>query len=414
MSTVTRVAPNRVTQELAAWSDAVDSSSQVHNRVGGAFAAHEQSTPVMTVRIDAGAVLNGVTLTEVAAQSTGTITAPVTNPRIDRIVIDGTTGAVSVITGVEGASPSAPAITTGKYPCAQVLLATSTTTITNSLITDERIDFHSSGLSIGVTAGSAQQVDQAETSTASATTVTLGTTLKHLITGTTTITAFNGVSGVTYHCTAGAAFLLTHHATNLDILQTGANITTAADDTFDVYTRTGTTCEIRNYQRASGSALATTGTTIAAQQSTASGTAFDFTGIPDTTKEIIVMFDSNSLSGTDNYLVQLGDAGGFENSGYVSSSAINGIAGASSTAGFIVRVANATPTMNGNMHIYLMDSATNKWNADHTLIRSDDASYTTTGAGTKSLSAVLTQVRVTRTGTDTFDGASSFVTVSYK
>ncbi len=71
-------------------------------------------------------------------QVTGTITAPVTNPRIDRVVCDQTTGVISVITGVESTTPSAPAITSGKYPLAQIKLATSTTTITNSIITDER------------------------------------------------------------------------------------------------------------------------------------------------------------------------------------------------------------------------------------------------------------------------------------
>lgn len=134
--------PNYTTQsDSTAYPLAIDASIAVVARTSALFASHEQSTPDMTVRVDAGAILNGITLTEVAAQSTGTITAPVTNPRIDRIVIDQTTGAVSVITGSEGASPSAPAITAGKFPVAQVLLATSSTEITNSLITDERVTF---------------------------------------------------------------------------------------------------------------------------------------------------------------------------------------------------------------------------------------------------------------------------------
>jgi len=110
-------------------------------------------------------------------------------------------------------------------------------------------------IQIGVSANSVVKVDQTITSTATATTVTLGTTLEHLLTGTTTVTAFNGVAGVKYHCRADGAFILTHHATNLIITQTGANITTAAGDTFDVYMLTSTTCRIVNYTRASGSAL---------------------------------------------------------------------------------------------------------------------------------------------------------------
>lgn len=71
-------------------------------------------------------------------QRTAAITAPVSNSRIDRIVIDAATGAVSVITGTASPTPSAPAITAGKIPVAQVLLTSATTAITNSMITDER------------------------------------------------------------------------------------------------------------------------------------------------------------------------------------------------------------------------------------------------------------------------------------
>lgn len=100
---------------------------------------------------------------------------------------------------------------------------------------------------IGVAAGNVVQVDQALTTTASATTTTLGTSLDHLITGTATITAFAGVAGVTYHCRADGAHVLTHHATDLIITQGGASITTAAGDTYDVQMITGTTCRVVNY-----------------------------------------------------------------------------------------------------------------------------------------------------------------------
>lgn len=70
----------------------------------------------MTVIVDAGFVFVGTTLTEAAAQITPTITAPTVNPRIDRAVVDQATGAVSIVTGTEAASPSAPAIPTGKLP----------------------------------------------------------------------------------------------------------------------------------------------------------------------------------------------------------------------------------------------------------------------------------------------------------
>lgn len=111
------------------------------------------------------------------------------------------------------------------------------------------------GPSIGVASGNLPTVSQSVTTTASASTVTLGTTLEHSITGTTTITAFNGVAGVTYHCRADAAFTLTN-GTDL-VLPTSANITTAAGDTFDVYMVDADTALVRNYQRFSGSPIDT-------------------------------------------------------------------------------------------------------------------------------------------------------------
>lgn len=132
--------PNFQAQTGTAYKTALDNAIKVAKRLNIAFAPHEQSTPNMTVRLDAGFIFTSAgALTEVAAQSSATITAPVTNPRIDRIVIDKVTGAVSVVAGTEAASPTPPAIPTGKLPVAQVLLQTSTTTITNQIITDERI-----------------------------------------------------------------------------------------------------------------------------------------------------------------------------------------------------------------------------------------------------------------------------------
>ena len=106
-------------------------------RLAAAFFAQEQDTPEMSVAVDPGFIFDG-SLTEVAAQYTGTITAPATDDRIDRVVIDQGTGAAGVVTGTEAATPSAPAIPAGKAPCAQVYLTAATTEITDADITDER------------------------------------------------------------------------------------------------------------------------------------------------------------------------------------------------------------------------------------------------------------------------------------
>lgn len=126
------------------YKTAIDNSIAVLHRIAGAFAPHEQDTPDMTVRLDAGAIFTGIVLTEIAAQNTNTITAPSVNPRIDRVVVDAITGDNSIITGSEAAA--APDIPAGKLPVCQIALATSTTAITNDLITDERIGVGSSSL----------------------------------------------------------------------------------------------------------------------------------------------------------------------------------------------------------------------------------------------------------------------------
>lgn len=142
---------------------------------------------------------------------------------------------------------------------------------------------------------------------------------------------------------------------------------------------------------------------------TASGTTVDFTGIPAGVKEIVIMFDGVSLSGTDNILVQLGDAGGFEATGYISNSGDSASQGAS-TVGFIVRNTVATDTPTGSMLLHLMNAATFQWVQQHGLYRSNASAIA--GGGSKSLSAELTQVRITTDGTNTFDAGT--INIAYR
>lgn len=152
---------------------------------------------------------------------------------------------------------------------------------------------------------------------------------------------------------------------------------------------------------------------ILAEQATTSGTAFDFT-IPSWATEITVMFAGVSLSGTDNVLIQLGDAGGVETTGYLGAS--SRVAGGSSTGstfttGFGVSGGSDQATIHGAVRITLQDRANFTWVASGTLGRSDAAANIFTG-GSKSTSAEATTVRVTRDGTNTFDAGA--VSVSYR
>lgn len=138
MGVSTFVQPDYTSQTATVYKTSIDDTISVLSRISAQFAPHEQSTPDMTIALDAGSTFNGVTLNEVAAQNTGTITAPSGNPRIDRVTIQRVTGSVLVVTGTEAASPVAPAIPDGRAPVARISLAVGQTEIKNVDITDER------------------------------------------------------------------------------------------------------------------------------------------------------------------------------------------------------------------------------------------------------------------------------------
>ena len=141
--------PNFTNQTASVYKANIDAGFAAADRLAWAFAPHQQDqgspAPDMTLRLEAGTIFDGATLTEVAAQSTGAIAAPSSDPRIDRVVIDKASGAVSVATGAEAASPSPPAIPAGKLPIAQVAFSVGQTEIVNSDITDERVPAASGG-----------------------------------------------------------------------------------------------------------------------------------------------------------------------------------------------------------------------------------------------------------------------------
>ena len=224
------------------------------------------------------------------------------------------------------------------------------------------------------------------------------------VTGTTGFAAMTVAADRHFFLQFDGALTLTHHATNLD-LPGEANITTAAGDVAECFSTGANTVQVVNYTKADGTAVvvASSGITLGTEQATTSGTAFDFTGIPSGTKRIIVTFEDVSLSGTDSILVQIGDAGGIEVTTYVATSA--SIAGASSsTAGFNIRAGGAANLVSGQMILTLTDAASFQWVSSHSAKIS--TTEINTGGGNKALSAELTQLRITRTGSDTFDAGS--------
>jgi hypothetical protein len=250
--------PDNTTQNGAAYKSNLDGAVVAGARIDQAFLPQAQDTPNMTVRVLAGALLNGTTLTEVAAQNTGTIGAPVTHPRIDRVVLNPATGAIQVVTGTEAASPVAPAIPADRLPLCRFQLATGTTAISNALIVDERVGAGGGALGDGAVTAR-KESDDPWSSVASAATVDLGAinSRNALITGTTTITSLGntGAEGRTIRVRFAAALTLTHNATTL-ILPGGANITTAAGDTAIFVKEAGASAwRCVDYLRANGQAV---------------------------------------------------------------------------------------------------------------------------------------------------------------
>lgn len=129
---------------------------------------------------------------------------------------------------------------------------------------------------------------------------------------------------------------------------------------------------------------------------TVSGIAAEFAGIPVGVREIEVVFSGVSTSGTDDILVQLGDAGGVEATGYTSNVEYNGNSD-SSTSGFIVaRLVADGDTFSGI--ITLRRVAGNIWVSAGILHNGGWS------GGNKGLSDWLDRVRITTSGgTDTFD-----------
>jgi hypothetical protein len=145
-------------------------------------------------------------------------------------------------------------------------------------------------------------------------------------------------------------------------------------------------------------------------QATTSGTAIDFTSIPAGVRRITLIFNGVSLTGTDNFLMQIG-SGSVKTSGY--------------TSGVQAILNNANPTIEGNFSTGFIltrdtNSATRTWFGEVTLFNvsgnvwisrgvliGNDAIRGAISTGVVSLSGPLDRVRLTNTGSNTFDAGEA-------
>lgn len=248
------------------------------------------------------------------------------------------------------------------------------------------------------------------------------------ITGTTTITAFTVAIGQTYFVRFDNVLTLTNNA-NI-VTNSGANITTAAGDTCVIRATAANTVEVLSYVGRATTAQAQAGTDVSRLLTPArmkeaqiqlgtpvaltTQTAVDFTGIPAYARRVTIIFDGVSTNGTSNPIIQLGDAGGFETTGYLGGGTVasgSGTTNANYTTGFGFPSALATNVIHGKITLDLLNSSTNAWAASGALGFSGLAATATVG-GTKTLSpGPLTQVRLTTVGgVDQFDAGSVNIT----
>lgn len=148
--------------------------------------------------------------------------------------------------------------------------------------------------------------------------------------------------------------------------------------------------------------------TLATAQNSTSGSNIDFTAIPAWVTRITVMFNGVSTSATSAVQVQLGTSGGFETTGYVGGATAAAAASAgftSFTSGFVLSFGADSAATTRHGAIVISNLSGNIWVCQGTL-SSADLVRSTTASYSKSLGGVLTQLRVTTTGADTFDAGS--------
>lgn len=361
----------------------------------------ESSPAAMTADVGAGAFFNSLTkaLVTNGLQTTDPITAPSVNPRNDIVYIDRLTGVVGVETGQEAVSPVDPVLSDGKQPVMRLPLLTSTATIIDSLIEDIRelnllgspggehiqgqqfTAFDDSG------AADAYVITPAPGITAYAKYQTWVVDIANANTGASTMDVNEVGARNIFDYRTGAALI------GGEII---AGLHTFVDD--------GTQLILMNPYNA--------GITLETEQATTSGSSFTFGGIPPGVKRIHFMFEEVSLDDTDNFLIQIGDAGGIETSGYIATGSDDAGVTVSSTAGFLVLMADAAGALSGHMVLTLFNASTFTWIASHIGKKLTGGAGSSFGGGSKSLSAELTQLTLIDTGGDDFDAGA--VNIQYE
>lgn len=141
--------------------------------------------------------------------------------------------------------------------------------------------------------------------------------------------------------------------------------------------------------------------------------SLDFTGIPSGTNVIILTFETISTNGATHIVLQIGDAGGLETTGYIAGKSFI-TAGAqgveANTNGFQIWNGAASQSRNGALILTKANDASNIWSCFGVFFEQSNP-FMGSIAGTKLLSAELDRIRITTvSGTDVGDAGSIGIT----
>ena len=204
---------------------------------------------------------------------------------------------------------------------------------------------------------------------------------------------------------------ITTDGTTTTLINNGNNYITV--DTNDDVTVTndlavaGTTALATPLPVASGGTGSTTGAIyLQTAVASTSGATIDFTSIPAGVNRINIMFAEVSTSSTSLPMIQIGDSGGLETTGYKCVGALlapSSNANTAHTTGITIKTdATAATLMSGTVVANRLTG--NEWCFHGALTAFAPSNYAAMVSGYKSLSAELTTVRLTTVnGSDTFD-----------
>jgi len=224
------------------------------------------------------------------------------------------------------------------------------------------------------------------------------------VTGTTNFSAMTVESGNFFMLQFDGALTITH-GSGIE-LPGAANLTTATGDRLICYATAANTVEVMSVE--TEAAASAGGFTLGTEQATTSGSSITFSGIPSGVTMVIISFEAVGVASSGDTDMELGDSGGIETSGYIGASGQAGNIREGTSTFRLADSASASMEQHGAFILVLKDSTNNTWAlTGSTFDTVHSTARVVSTAGTKSLSGVLTQIKISANiSAATFDAGS--------